>query len=106
MSKQSGNEEQRPCGWEMHTKYRQNILCDFDDNEAVFRRCCAIMNLEILPQVRPRPFCHKVDNARGCLPRRRRERRRWVLLSTLPAFIHAVMTSHLVPSFTSAPSYP
>jgi hypothetical protein len=36
---------------ELHTKYRQNILCDFKDNEAVFRRCCALMKLEVLPQV-------------------------------------------------------
>ena len=36
---------------ELHTKYRQNILCDFKDNEAVFRRCCELMKLEVLPQV-------------------------------------------------------
>lgn len=36
---------------ELHTKYRQNILCDFKDNVAVFRRLCAVMNLDILPQV-------------------------------------------------------
>ena len=46
---------------ELHTKYRQNILCDFDDNKEVFRRCCEVMKLEILPQVRafpvsPAPF--------------------------------------------------
>ena len=40
---------------ELHTKYRQNILCDFDDNKEVFRRCCEVMKLEILPQVRPHP---------------------------------------------------
>ena len=40
---------------ELHTKYRQNILCDFDDNKEVFRRCCEVMKLEILPQVRAFP---------------------------------------------------
>lgn len=38
---------------ELHTKYRQNILCDFDDNKEVFRRCCEVMKLEILPQDAP-----------------------------------------------------
>mmetsp|Transcript_486 Transcript_486/g.1885 ORF Transcript_486/g.1885 Transcript_486/m.1885 type:complete len:733 (-) Transcript_486:125-2323(-) len=38
---------------ELHTKYRQNILCDFDDNKEVFGRCCEVMKLEILPQDAP-----------------------------------------------------
>lgn len=38
---------------ELHTKYRQNILCDFDDNVAVFKRVCTLMKLEILPQDEP-----------------------------------------------------
>ena len=38
---------------ELHTKYRQNILCDFDDNKEVFRRCCEVMKLEILPSSQP-----------------------------------------------------
>eukprot|EP00740_Mantoniella_antarctica_P026051 CAMPEP_0198692884 /NCGR_PEP_ID=MMETSP1468-20131203/237734_1 /TAXON_ID=1461545 /ORGANISM="Mantoniella sp, Strain CCMP1436" /LENGTH=75 /DNA_ID=CAMNT_0044447131 /DNA_START=92 /DNA_END=316 /DNA_ORIENTATION=- len=35
------------------TKYRQNILCDLKDNVAVFHRVCAVMKLDLLPQVRP-----------------------------------------------------
>ena len=38
---------------ELHTKYRQNILCDFDDNVATFRRCCEVMKLDVLPQDEP-----------------------------------------------------
>ena len=38
---------------ELHTKYRQNILCDFDDNERVFRKCVEVMKLEVLPQESP-----------------------------------------------------
>ena len=38
---------------ELHTKYRQNILCDLKDNVAVFHRVCAVMKLDLLPQVRP-----------------------------------------------------
>ena len=38
---------------ELHTKYRQNILCDFDDNVATFKRCCEVMKLDVLPQDEP-----------------------------------------------------
>ena len=38
---------------ELHTRFRQNILCDFSDNVAVFRRLCQVMNLDILPQDKP-----------------------------------------------------
>ena len=38
---------------ELHTKYRQNILCDFDDNQRVFRKCVEVMKLEVLPQESP-----------------------------------------------------
>jgi len=47
---------------ELHTKYRQNILCDFDDNTEVFRRCCEVMKLEILPQVRAFPVSPAPSN--------------------------------------------
>ena len=37
---------------ELHTKYRQNILCDFDDNVSVFRQVVDVMKCQ-LPQESP-----------------------------------------------------
>ena len=60
---------------ELHTKYRQNILCDFDDNTEVFRRCCEVMKLEILPQVRAFPDSPAPSNVFFLAPTIRRRSR-------------------------------
>ena len=60
---------------ELHTKYRQNILCDFDDNVATFRRCCEVMKLEILPQVRAFPDSPAPSNVFFLAPTIRRRSR-------------------------------
>jgi|MDTE01.2.fsa_nt_gb hypothetical protein len=60
---------------ELHTKYRQNILCDFDDNKEVFRRCCEVMKLEILPQVRAFPDSPAPSNVFFLAPTIRRRSR-------------------------------
>ena len=59
---------------ELHTKYRRNILCDFDDNLSVFRRCVKVMNLHQLPQGPSSPSSRgRQRGGRQVAPRRRRD---------------------------------
>ena len=77
---------------ELHTKYRQNILCDFDDNVATFKRCCEVMKLDVLPQDEPLIAVLPTDvsdhankwRARAAAKRREREAAEQMLTMSAP----------------------
>ena len=76
---------------ELHTKYRRNILCDFDDNVSVFRQVVDVMKLHQLPQespliaVLPADVSEAAARWRAKTAQRRREREERERLKTVDA---------------------